>query len=158
MNTGIPVADICHHTPMAALVVNRETPLREVINRLADRHHTIPIFVIDSLERLHGMVQHDDLRDWVRLQCNLMPSNGRLSPSKTRRFLCAETIGELSQNDGSLMSVRLDQPLTEAIAKMSAYGRNDIAVVDENGRFINTLNLQDVLSYMMEKRGNFKHE
>jgi Mg/Co/Ni transporter MgtE len=151
MNTGIPVADICHHTPMAALVVNRETPLREVINRLTDRHHTIPIFVTDNSERLHGMVQHDDLRDWVRLQCNLMPSNGRLSPSKTRLLLSAQTIGELAQNDGSLMSVRLDQSLAEAMAKMSAYGRNDIAVVDGNGRFINTLNLHDVLSFILEK-------
>ena len=151
MNTGIPVADICYHTPMAALVVNHDTPLREVINRLADRHHTIPIFVTDSLERLRGMVQHDDLRDWVRLQCNLMPSGGRLSVGKTRRLLAAQTIGELAQNDGSLMSVRLDQSLSEAMAKMSAYDRNDIAVVDGNGRFITTLNLQDILSFIMEK-------
>ena len=156
MNTGIPVADICHHTPMAALVVNHKTPLREVINRLTDRHHTIPIFVTDSLERLHGMVQHDDLRDWVRLQCNLMPSGGRLSASKTRRLLAAQTIGELAQNDGSLMSVRLDQSLTEALAKMSAYGRNDIAVVDENGRFITTLNLQDILSFILDKERKFQ--
>ena len=151
MNTGIFVADICHQTPMASLVVSHDTPLREVINRLADRHHNIPIFVTDGTERLHGIVRHDDLRDWVHLQCNLMPSDGRLSVSKTRRLLSAQTIGDLAQNDASLMSVRLDQPLTEAMAKMSAYGQSHIAVVDGNGRFVNTLNLQDILSFMMDK-------
>ena len=151
MNTGIPVADICHQTPMAALVVNHDTPLRDVINRLTDRFHTIPIIVTDGAERLRGMVRHDDLRDWVRLQCNLMPTNGRLSVSKTRRLLSAQTIGELAQHDGSVMSVRHDETVSEAMAKMSAHGRNHIAVVDGNGRFINTLNLQDVLSFVMEK-------
>jgi CBS domain-containing protein len=151
MKTGIPVADICQQSPMAALVVSHDTPLREVIDRLADRPHTTPVFVTDLSERLHGVVSHDDLRDWVRLQCNLMPGNGRISVSKTRRLLSAQTIGELAQHDGSIMSVRLDESLMEAMTKMSAYGRNHIAVVDGNGRFINTLNLQDILSFMMEK-------
>ena len=151
MKTGIPVADICQQSPMAALVVSHDTPLREVIDRLANRPHTTPIFITDPTERLHGVVSHEDLRDWVRLQCNLMPGNGRLSVSKTRRLLSAQTIGELAQLDGSIMSVRLDESLMEAMAKMSAYGRNHIAVVDGNGRFVNTLNLQDILSFMMEK-------
>lgn len=156
MKTGIPVADICQQSPVASLIVSYDTPLREVITRLTDRFHTIPIFVTDGAERLHGIVRHDDLRDWVRLQCNLMPSNGHLSVSKTRRLLAAQTIGELAQHDGTLMSVRLDQTLTEAMAKMSAYGQNNIAVVDGNGRFVNTLNLQDILSFMMEKESQIQ--
>jgi CBS domain-containing protein len=151
MKTGIPVADICHRTPMTAFVVTHDTPLREVIDRLTDQYHAIPIFVTDTTERLHGIVHHDDLRDWVRLQCNLMPISGRVSVGKTRRLLSAQTIGELAQHEGSLMSVRLDESLTDAMTKMSAYGRNHIAVVDGNGRFVNTLNLQDILSFMLDK-------
>lgn len=78
MKTGISVADICHQSPTAFLVVSHNTSLREVVAKVTDRYHTILIFVTDDAKRLHGIVRHDDLHDWVRLQYNLLPSNGRL--------------------------------------------------------------------------------
>lgn len=139
------IATICDASPMGALVIPRDTPLKNAIEQFAQDPTLHGIFVTDKAGRLGGVVNNHDLLDWARLQFDLLSRDFLLPVGKVRRLLTAKTIGDLAIPDSHKMAVTLTSTLSDALRLMARHELEDVAVVDETGRIINDLRLSEVL-------------
>lgn len=143
------VADVCGTSAMRALVVPQDTPLAVAIGHFSQDHDLRGIFLVDEQERLAGVVNKQDLLDWLRLQLAMPALAKPPSLVQMRRVVMARTVGDLARKDSVETAVTLADSLAEALQKMASHNLNDIPVVDENGRIINDLRLSEALACVL---------
>lgn len=135
---------------MRALVVSYDMPLEEAIGHFAQDHDLRGIFLIDEHERLVGVVNTQDLLDWVRVGLALPPQAQPPSIAQVRRLVKAERVGDLARSDSVETAVTLHDTLADALDKMTRHNLIDIPVIDGNGRVINDLRLSEVLAFVLQ--------
>ena len=144
------IATVCETSPMGALVVPAEQPLREAIASFSHEHSKHSIFLTDEASRFVGVINNRDLLDWARLQFNVYPSDYKMSVHHVRRLLLAESIGDLARPESKKMAVRLTDSIDEALRVMTHFNLEDIAVLDNDDRIANDLRLSEVLRYALD--------
>ncbi len=145
----VSVAKVCETSKMQALIVPQNMPLAEAIWHFAQDHDLRGIFLIDEQERLVGVVNKQDLLDWVRVELALPPQTQSPSIAQVRRIVMAETAGDLARVDSVETAVSLSDTLADALNKMTRHNMVDIPVVDEDGRIVNDLRLSEVLAFII---------
>lgn len=146
---SITVAKVCETSKMQALVVPHTMPLAEAIWHFAQNHDLRGIFLTDDDERLVGVVNKQDLLDWVRVELALPPQTQSPSLAQVRRVVMAESVGDLAQPDSAETAVALHDSLADALNIMTRYNMADIPVVDAHGRIVNDLRLSEVLAFVL---------
>lgn len=144
------IATVCETSPMGALVIHINRPLREAIDQFSHEHSTHSIFLIDDQDLFVGVINNRDLLDWARLQFNVYPSDYKMSVHHVRRLLMANSIGDLARPESKKMSVKLSDSIEEALQVMTEYNLEDIAVLDDHGRIANDMRLSEVLRFALD--------
>jgi CBS domain-containing protein len=145
------VEKVIELSTMKALVLHKDTSLAEAIDRFASNEGQHGIFLVGDGDNLVGVVNNEDLLDWARLQFDTMPGDP-LPVGKVRRLISATSISDLAGPDSKRMSVRINETLADALARMASFELEDIAVLDEQGRIVNDLRLSEVLSFALHIR------
>lgn len=135
----VKVADICRQSQMQALVMPADTPLEAAVREFADNHYVRGIFLVDEDERLVGVVNKQDILNWIRLEVSLPPQTASPSLVQMRRLLQAELVRDIALPDSEDTAVSLNDTLADALNTMTRHNLVDIPVVDENGRIVNDL-------------------
>lgn len=147
----IKIADICRQSQMQALIMKANTPLEVAIQEFAGNHYVRGIFLVDDEERLVGVVNKQDILNWIRLEVSLPPQTASPSLVQMRRLLQAELIEDIALPDSDETAVSLDDTLADALNTMTRHNLVDIPVVDENGRIVNDLRLSEVLALVLDR-------
>ncbi|MDJ0757026.1 MAG: CBS domain-containing protein [Ardenticatenaceae bacterium] len=144
------ISTVCETSPMGAMVIHYDQPLREAIHSFAHEHAMHSIFLVDDQNIFVGVINNRDLLDWARLQFSVYPRDYKMSVHHVRRLLKAEKIGELARAESAKMSVRLTDSIEEALRVMAEFDLEDIAVLHEDGRIANDLRLSEVLHFAVQ--------
>ncbi|MBU0492047.1 MAG: CBS domain-containing protein [Chloroflexi bacterium] len=150
----IRVSELYKQVPMHALVRSQDTPLEELLQTFAADPGLRGIFLVDSRERLAGVISHSDLLNWARVQLGLpLPGAGQsfsLSrASQIRRLVLATRASDIADPDSDHAGVRPDDTLADALTEMAHHDLDVIPVVDDAGRILDDLRLSEVLAYAL---------
>lgn len=149
----IYVKEVCEQSEMQALVVDRETSLSDAVKQFATNHNLRGIFITDDKGRLVGVINKQDLLQWVTLQLNQRPNGEPMSIGQMRRLVNAQKVSDLAASGSESAALYLKDTLADALHKMTSFNLADIPVVDSNGRIINDLRLSEILLFMVNKVG-----
>lgn len=145
----IYVADVCEQSNMQALIVDQEMLLVDAVKEFATNHDLRGIFIKGEQGRLVGVINKKDLLHWVGLQLDQIPKGEPMSLGQMRRLVNAQRVTDLAALGSENAALNLDDTLSDALHKMTAFNLSDIPVIDENGRIINDLRLSEILLFMI---------
>ena len=149
----IYIAEVCEQSEMQALVVDREMALADAVKEFATNHDLRGLFITGDEGRLKGVINKQDLLQWVGLQLNQRPGGEPMSVGQMRRLVAAQKVVDLAAVGSENTAIGLNDTLADALQKMTTHNLADIPVVDENGRIINDLRLSEILLFMVNKVG-----
>ena len=149
-NRRLRVRDVFSIDRSLALVVDEDTPLKEVIRKFAERADLRGIFVVDGNRRLAGVITRGDLLAWARLAFGPRGPESRFSWDRLRRLTEATTAKEACSRYCHLSAVRPDDPLETALIHMISYELIDVPVVDKEGRILGDIRLTEILAKALE--------
>ena len=132
-----------HGTATAS--VPDDVPLEYVISRFAHEPGLRGMFLVDSHQRLAGIITRTDLMKWVHLQ--LFGGKGRheLMVSEFLRIVDARKARDLVRGDQHAVAVKETDTLQTALDKMLDYEEDVLPVLDIGGRILGDLRLSEVL-------------
>lgn len=134
---------------MQALVVRDDMPLAAAIARFAHDLQLRGLFLTDGDGRLTGVINKQDILNWVRLSLALPPQTQAPAMTQVRRLVMAETVGHLAAAGSAETAVCLHDTLATALDRMTQYNLTDIPVVDDDGRIVNDLRLSEILAFVL---------
>lgn len=145
------VADVMSHDP---ILVEPQTPIREAIKILAERHISgLP--VVDEAGQLVGVISETDLL-WQEtgveppvyimfLDSVIYLENPARHDQELHKAL-GQTVGEVMSGDP--VTIQPDQPLRKAAKLMREQSIRRLAVTDEEGKVIGILTPGDIVRAM----------
>ncbi|WP_420642684.1 CBS domain-containing protein [Candidatus Leptofilum sp.] len=147
----LPVTVISENSPQRALRVTPETELAEILEHLLTEEAPKSVFLLDAQGGLAGIVNLKELLIWGWLHLGLLKTPFALSERKLRRLARAQTAADLRIPNSQDMSISQQSTVAEAMDTLLVSNLNVVAVVDENGRVVNDLHLEDLLAYAMRQ-------
>ncbi len=130
--------------------IPEDTPLEHIIGRFARESCLHGVFLVDSRQRLSGVITDRDLVKWARLK--LFGGKGRreISAWDFVRVVEAKKVKELFSTDQRSLAVKEADTLQTALDKMIDYDICVLPVVDGEGMIIGGITLSEVLSQAIE--------
>ena len=148
----LPVAVISDHSPQRALFVSPDMKLETVLERLLDESTHKSIFLIDEKGVLAGIMNLKELLIWGWLHLGLISVPfPLLSERKLRRLGRSQLAADLSIPDSQEMTISLQTTIEQAMNTLLLSNLNVVAVVNENGRVVNDLHVDDLLANTMKE-------
>lgn len=139
--------------------VTRSIPLKSLFDLFSDFHSFPLIPVVDSEDKLVGMVRSENLLDILRPQQAKLFRNIPFVDIKEEAFDLeySPSLGQLiivdDIMDKAYDSVDELDSLTEAYRKMKDLEETRIPVVDSKGKLVGILGIFDVIKTMFKKKG-----
>lgn len=147
----LPVITISENSPQRALRVAPETKLEAVLEQLLAEETPKSVFLINKDGGLAGIVNLRELLVWGWLHLGLISTPFAMSERKLRRLARAQTTVDLRIPDSQTMKISLQTTVEEAMDTLLLSNQDVLAVVDENGRVVNDLHLEDLLAHAMRQ-------
>ncbi|GJM42088.1 MAG: hypothetical protein DHS20C20_23700 [Ardenticatenaceae bacterium] len=147
----LPVTVISENSPQRALRVRSDTKLDALLADLLTEEAPKSVFLLDDQAGLAGIVNFKELLIWGWLHLGLLSTPFSMSERKLRRLARAQTAVDLRIPDSQSMTIAQHATIAEAIDTLLLSSLNVVAVVDENGRVVNDLHLEDLLAYAMRQ-------
>ena len=147
----LPVAVIAENSPQRALFVSPDAQLEVVLEELLADRTRKSVFLIDDQKRLAGVVNLKELLIWGWLHLGLLNVPFKLSERKLRRLARAHVAADLQIPSSQGMTISVEQSVEDALDTLLLSSQDAVAVVDENGRVINDLHIDDLLTYAMQE-------
>ncbi|HEY41734.1 MAG TPA: CBS domain-containing protein [Dehalococcoidia bacterium] len=130
--------------------IPEDTSLEYVIGRFARESGLRGVFLVDSRQRLSGVLTRTDLMKWAHLQ--LFGGKGRheIAISDFFRIIDAKKAKDLVTTDPRVISVKESDNLQNALDKMLDHEEDVLPVVDDERRILGDLRLSEVLLKVLE--------
>ncbi|MDD5501436.1 MAG: CBS domain-containing protein [Candidatus Omnitrophica bacterium] len=143
------VADVYKLHGDATISIPADSSLEDVIGTLIREPSLRGIFLVNSKQRLVGMVTRLDLIRWAHL--NLTGGKGRheIPISELFRIVDARKAKDLASGDPHVLAVRENDTLQAALDKMLDYEEDVIPVLDSEGKVSGDLRLSEVLWWVL---------
>lgn len=147
----LPVAVISEKSPVRALLIEPEMKLETLLATLLKQNNKKSIFLVDGDGRLAGILNIKELLIWGWLHLGLLKTTFSLSERKLRRVARSQVAADLCIPNSNDMVISSQTTVEEAMDTLLLSSQNVVAVVDENGRVINDLHIDDLLAYAMRE-------
>lgn len=147
----LPVAVISENSPQRALFVPPNKELEAVLEQLLEDDTRKSIFLIDDEGMLTGIVNLKELLIWGWLHLGLLTTPFPLSERKLRRLARSHFAADLRIPNSQEMTISLQETVEDALNTLLISSQDVVAVVDENGRVINDLHIDDLLAFAMHE-------
>ena len=130
--------------------IPEDTSLEHIINRFAQESCLHGVFLIDSRQRLSGVITDRELLKWARVK--LFGGKGRreISAWDFIRLVEAKNIKELLTTDLRSLVVKKTDNLQTALDKMLDHDICVLPVVDGEGRILGGITLSEIMSKVIE--------
>ena len=130
--------------------IPEDTSLEYVVGRFAREPSLRGVFLVDSRQRLSGVLTRADLMKWAHLQ--LFGGKGRhdIAISDFFRIIDAKKAKGLVTTDPRSIAVKESDNLQTALDKMLDYEEDVLPVVDKDFRILGDLRLSEVLLKVIE--------
>jgi len=130
--------------------IPEDTSLEYVVGRFAREPNLRGVFLVDSRQRLSGVLTRADLMKWAHLQ--LFGGKGRhdIAISDFFRIIDAKKAKDLVTTDPRSIAVKESDNLQTALDKMLDYEEDVLPVVDKDFRILGDLRLSEVLLKVIE--------
>ncbi len=147
----LSVAEIAGSSPQRALFVPPKEALESVLEQLLADQTRKTIFLIDDDKQLSGVVNLKELLIWGWLHLGLLTVPFRMSERKLRRLGRAHVAADLQIPNSQQMTISVNGSMEDALDALLLSSLDAVAVVDENGRVVNDLHIDDLLTYAMRE-------
>ena len=147
----LPVTVISENSPQRALRVLPETALEQILEQLLTEESPKSVFLLNERAGLAGILNFKELLIWGWLHLGLLNTPFAMSERKLRRLGRAHTAVDLLIPNSQTMIISQQATVAEAMDRLLVSNLNVLAVVDENGRIVNDLHLEDLLAYAMRQ-------
>lgn len=144
------VGDVRAVDEVHGLLVEPDTPVREVVSRLSRQPTAGVVFVVDEDRTLLGVLTRRDLLSWAGLQVGVDVAGERVRWMEVLDVARARTAGDLLRRGGKPLSVRMDDSLETALVRMLRQDVADLPVVDGDGRVVGGVRLSELLEAALE--------
>ena len=147
----LPVAVISENSPQRTLCVPPDLALESVLEQLlADKRHK-SVFLVDDEKKFVGIINMKEVLIWGWLHLGLLNVPFPLSERKLRRLARSHHAADLQIPNSQQMRISLQTTVEDALDNLLVSSEDVVAVVDENGRMINDLHIDDLLAYAMKE-------
>jgi len=146
----ILVKEVCKAHCTASVALPEDTLLEDVIARFAHEPVLRGIFLVDSHQRLAGVVTRMSLMKWVHFQLFGGRRTKTASPWEVFRFVSAAKAKDLSSRDWNSLAVRETDSLQTALERMIDHNEGVVPVIDSEGKILGDLRLPEVLLKALE--------
>ena len=147
----LPVAVISNKSPVRTLFVEPQMRLETILEKLLEQKTRKSIFLVDGEGRLAGILNLKELLIWGWLHLGLLSTPFSLSERKLRRLARSHVADDLCIPNSQSMAISLQTTVEEAMDTLLLSSQNVVAVLDENGRIVNDLHVDDLLAYAMQE-------
>jgi len=146
----IRVEQVYHPSNTTTDSIPEDTPLEDIIGRFARESCLHGVFLIDSRQRLSGIITDRDILTWARFK--LFGGKGRreISAWDFFRIVEAKNIKELLTTNLQSLVVNKTDNLQTALDKMLDHDICVLPVVDEEGRILGGITLSEVMLKVIE--------
>lgn len=144
------VRDVRDVDEVHGLLVEPDTPVREVVSRLSRQPAAGVVFVVDEDRTLLGVLTRRDLLSWAGLQVGVDAAREHVRWMEVLDVARARTAGDLLRRGGKPLSVRMDDSLETALVRMLRQDVADLPVVDGDGRVVGGVRLSELLEAALE--------
>jgi CBS-domain-containing membrane protein len=153
----LPVTVISENSPQRALRVTPDRELDELLELLLTEEAPNSVFLLDERGGLAGILNLKELLVWGWLHLGLLSTPFAMSERKLRRLARAQTAVDLRIPNSREMTISQQATVAEAMDMLLSSNLDVAAVVDENGRVINDLHVEDLLAYAIRQTKENEH-
>ena len=146
----ILVEQVYHPLSSTTDSIPEDTPLEHIIGRFARESCLHGVFLIDSRQRLSGIITDRDLLKWARVKLYGGKGRREISAWDFIRLVEAKNIKELLTTDLRSLVVKKTDNLQTALDKMLDHDICVLPVVDGEGRILGGITLSEIMSKVLE--------
>ncbi|MEZ4592378.1 MAG: hypothetical protein R3D55_14725 [Chloroflexota bacterium] len=107
--------------------------------------------MINEQKQLTGVVNLKELLIWGWLHLGLLNVPFTLSERMLRRLARAQVVADLQIPNSNSMVISVAHSVEDALDKLLLSSQDAVAVVDGNGRVVNDLHIDDLLTYALQE-------
>ena len=144
------VEQVYHPLSSATDSIPEDTALEHIIGRFARESCLHGVFLIDSRQRLSGIITDRDLLKWARVKLYGGKGRREISAWDFIRLVEAKNIKELLTTDLRSLVVKKTDNLQTALDKMLDHDICVLPVVDGEGRVLGGITLSEIMSKVIE--------
>jgi len=133
-------------------VLPEDTSLEKLACDLSDDHRLHGVFLVDSKEKLVGVLDRRNLLDWTRMQLGIRIREEQFQVGTIRKLVFAAKAVDLCDPLSRDAAVTPENTLADALDKMAQFNLVDIPVLDSEGKVISDLSISEILSYVMRNQ------
>ncbi|MFA7556107.1 MAG: CBS domain-containing protein [Spongiibacteraceae bacterium] len=143
------VADVYKLHGSATVSIPADSLLENLIGTLVREPSLRGVFLVNSKQKLVGMVTRLDLLRWAHL--NLTGGKGRheIPISEFFRIVDARKAIDLASGEPRILAVRENDTLQAALDKMLDYEEDVLPVIDSDGKVLGDLRLSEALWWVL---------
>ena len=134
----------------ASVVVPEDTLLEDIIARFAHKPGLRGVFLVDSRQRLAGVITRISLIKWVHFRLFGGRRTKAVSPWEVFHFVDATKAKDLSHTDWRSLAVKETDTLETALNHMIDLDEDVLPVLDSQETIIGDLRLSEVLLKALE--------
>lgn len=145
------VSEVYRLHGMGSTIIPDDSPLQSIIIRFADEPGLRGIFLVDTQQRLTGVVSRIDLLRWAHIQ--LFGGKGRheIRISEFFRLVDAKKARDIAHSASKVLSVKENDTLQAALDKMLDHEEDVLPVLNSQGEILGDLRLSEVLWFVLMK-------
>ena len=144
----IKVAEVYQVHGTCTVSIPQDSPLENIINRLGHEPELHAVFLVDSHQRLAGVITRISLMKWAHSQ--LFGGRRELSPWEVLQFVDATKAKDLIHSDWQSLAVKESDNLESALNIMIDHDEDVLPVLDSEGTVLGDLRLSEVLLKALE--------
>ena len=130
--------------------IPEDTPLEHVISRFAREPGLRGLFLVDSRQRLSGMLTRADLMKWAHLQFFGWKGRNNIKMYDIFHFIDAKKAKDIANTDPRSIAVKETDTLQAAFDKMLDNEEDVLPVVDDEFKILGDLRLSEVFMKVIE--------
>lgn len=124
--------------------------LQEVVRVMVKNHRRHIIYVVDSDNKLKGMISLDDLKDIIfRYYLNGKLEDAMVVTEYIEELFLSEKAEDVMSKD--IVFCRKNEPLHDVIARMVQHDIKYLPLIDMEGRVVSELDILDVLELWLKE-------
>jgi CBS-domain-containing membrane protein len=134
----------------ASDLLPEDTSLEYIIDRFAHEPGLREVFLVDSRQKLSGMLTRTDMLKWIHLQLYGWKGRREISISEFFRFVDAKKAKDLIRTDPRSVAVKETDTLQTVLDKMLDSEEDVLPVVDDEFKVIGDLRMSEVFLKAVE--------
>ena len=147
-----PVSEIYRLHGTASAVIPENTPLETVIARFAAEPSLRGMFLIDTTQRLSGVVTRIDFLKWSHLKFFGGKGRSSFTVSEFYSFVDAKEAKDICRCTGLPLGIRENDTLQSALGKMLDNEEDVLPVINSRGEIVGDLRISEILSWILTNR------